>query len=292
MVYLTTIQIGLTGWGDHDSLYSATTNTSKKLQEYAAHFPTVEIDASFYAIQPERNIRKWLKETPEQFQFIPKAYQGMTGHLHGELPFTSKEEMFNAFIKSVEPLKAENKLAMVLFQFPPWFDCTKENVAYLKWCREQMGDFEVALEFRNRSWFSPVYYEKTLQFMESEKWIHSIVDEPQAGERSIPTVLHPTDPNKSLIRLHGRNVHGWNKPASGEDWRDVRYLYRYNQEELEQWKENLAFLQKNSKMTYMLFNNNSGGDSAANAKMMINILDIKYSGLAEKQLSFFPDEER
>ncbi|WP_226669416.1 DUF72 domain-containing protein [Metabacillus litoralis] len=289
---MTTIQIGLTGWGDHDSLYSATTNTSKKLQEYAAHFPTVEIDASFYAIQPERNIRKWLKETPEQFQFIPKAYQGMTGHLHGELPFTSKEEMFNAFIKSVEPLKAENKLAMVLFQFPPWFDCTKENVAYLKWCREQMGDFEVALEFRNRSWFSPVYYEKTLQFMESEKWIHSIVDEPQAGERSIPTVLHPTDPNKSLIRLHGRNVHGWNKPASGEDWRDVRYLYRYNQEELEQWKENLAFLQKNSKMTYMLFNNNSGGDSAANAKMMINILDIKYSGLAEKQLSFFPDEER
>lgn len=47
---MTTIQIGLTGWGDHDSLYSVTTNTTKKLQEYAAHFPTVEIDASFYAL--------------------------------------------------------------------------------------------------------------------------------------------------------------------------------------------------------------------------------------------------
>ncbi|TXC91183.1 DUF72 domain-containing protein [Metabacillus litoralis] len=292
MIFLSTIQIGLTGWGDHDSLYSATTNTSKKLQEYAAHFPTVEIDASFYAIQPERNIRKWLKETPENFQFIPKAYQGMTGHLHGELPFTTKEEMFSAFIKSVEPLKAQNKLAMVLFQFPPWYDCTKENVEYLKWCRDQLGDLDVALEFRNRSWFSPAYYEKTLQFMGSEKWIHSIVDEPQAGMRSIPTVLQPTDPNKTLVRLHGRNVHGWNKPASGEDWRDVRYLYRYNQEELETWKENLETLRNHSKNIYMLFNNNSGGDAAANAKMMINILDITYSGLAEKQLSLFPDEER
>jgi uncharacterized protein YecE (DUF72 family) len=288
---LTTIQIGLTGWGDHDSLYPSKTNPTNKLQEYAAHFPTVEIDASFYAIQPERNIAKWLSDTPDTFQFIPKAYQGMTGHLRGENLFETKQAMFKAYIKSIEPLKRANKLAMVLFQFPPWFQCNKENVMYLKWCREQMSDYDVALEFRNRSWFSHVHYEKTLQFMESEKWIHSIVDEPQAGERSIPTVLHPTDSSKTLIRLHGRNVHGWNKPASGDDWRDVRYLYRYNQEELLEWKDHLSSLQNLSKTIYMLFNNNSGGDAAENAKMMMNLLDITYTGLAEKQLSLFSLEE-
>lgn len=291
MIRLTTIQIGLTGWGDHDSLYPLKTNTTNKLQEYAAHFPTVEIDASFYAIQPERNIEKWINDTPETFQFIPKAYQGMTGHLRGESPFERKQDMFKAYIRSIEPLQRANKLAMVLFQFPPWFDCSKENVTYLKWCREQLGDIEVALEFRNRSWFSKDFYDKTLQFMESEKWIHSIVDEPQAGERSIPTVLHPTDSSKTLIRLHGRNVHGWNKPASSDNWRDVRYLYRYNQEELLEWQDHLNSLQKESETIFMLFNNNSGGDAAANAKMMLNLLNITYSGLAEKQLSLFSEDE-
>ncbi|MGM7722502.1 DUF72 domain-containing protein [Metabacillus sp. Hm71] len=288
---MSTIQIGLTGWGDHDSLYPLKTNTTNKLQEYAAHFPTVEIDASFYAVQPERNIVKWINDTPDTFQFIPKAYQGMTGHLRGDIPFENKEMMFKAYMQSLEPLKIANKLAMVLFQFPPWFDCRKENVAYLKWCREQMGDIEVALEFRNRTWFSVEYFDKTLQFMEAEKWIHSIVDEPQAGERSIPTVLHPTDPAKTLIRFHGRNVHGWNKPASGDNWRDVRYLYRYNQKELLEWKQHIQSLQKATDVIYLLFNNNSGGDAADNAKMMMNLLDISYSGLAQMQLSLFSDEE-
>lgn len=287
---MSTIQIGLTGWGDHDSLY-VNSNTTTKLQEYAAHFPTVEIDSSFYAIQPERNMEKWVRDTPEGFQFIAKAYQGMTGHLRGEIPFDNKIDMFHAYLNSLEPLKVSNKLAMVLFQFPPWFSCTKENVAYLKWCREIMGDTEVALEFRNRSWFSPTYYEKTLRFMEMEGWIHSIVDEPQAGERSIPTVLHPTNPHKTLIRLHGRNVYGWNKPANGDDWRDVRYLYKYNEPELQEWQENLSKIKSHTETIFMLFNNNSGGDAAENAKMMISLLGIHYSGLAEKQLSLFSDED-
>ncbi|WP_121663331.1 DUF72 domain-containing protein [Metabacillus litoralis] len=285
---MTSIQIGLTGWGDHESLYTGL-NTTNKLQEYAAHFPTVEIDSCFYAVQPERNMEKWVKDTPKGFQFIAKAYQGMTGHLRGEIPFDNKSDMFSAYIKSIQPLKNANKLAMVLFQFPPWFSCNKENVAYLKWCREKMGDTEVALEFRNRSWFSSSYYDKTLQFMEDEKWIHSIVDEPQAGERSIPTVLKPTTPHKTLIRLHGRNVYGWNKPANGDNWRDVRYLYRYNEEELLEWKDHLAEIQHRTETTYMLFNNNSGGDAADNAKMMINLLNLHYTGLAEKQLSLFQD---
>lgn len=287
---MSTIQIGLTGWGDHDSLY-LNPNTTNKLQEYAAHFPTVEIDSSFYAIQPDRNMEKWVRDTPEKFQFIAKAYQGMTGHLRGEIPFDNKSNMFTAYKRSLEPLKASNKLAMVLFQFPPWFSCTKENVAYLKWCREKMEDTEVALEFRNRSWFSPTFYEKTLKFMETEGWIHSIVDEPQAGERSIPTVLHPTNPRKTLIRLHGRNVYGWNKSANGDNWRDVRYLYRYNEKELKEWQEHLALIQKNTEIIYMLFNNNSGGDAAENAKMMIQRLGIQYTGLAEKQLSLFSNED-
>ena len=34
-------------------------------------------------------------------------------------------------------------------------------------------------------------------------------------------MIHATDKQKTLIRFHGRNVHGWNKPAEG-NWRAVR----------------------------------------------------------------------
>ncbi|KPL58984.1 DUF72 domain-containing protein [Rossellomorea vietnamensis] len=279
------IYIGVTGWGDHDTLYE-NVSPRDKLKEYGAHFPIVEVDTTFYAVQPIRNAEKWVKETPEDFKFIVKAYQGMTGHQRGEIPFETKEEMFRAFKESLTPYVEAGKLAMVLLQFPPWYDCKKENVDYIRYCREQLKDFPLSLEFRNQSWFRPEYREKTLSFMEKEGWIHSICDEPQAGEGSVPRVLEATHEDATLIRFHGRNLYGWNKP-NGEDWREVRYLYRYNRAELEEWIPHLHQLHERSKDLYILFNNNSGGDAADNAKELIELLGLEYEGLAPKQLDLF-----
>lgn len=279
------IFIGVTGWGDHDSLYDQP-NTKNKLAVYASHFPIVEVDTSFYAIPPIKNVEKWVKDTPSNFQFIVKAFQGMTLHTRGEIPFSSRELMFEAFKESLKPFINSKKLAMVLFQFPPWFDCTKENVQYLRWCKQQMGNIPCALEFRHQSWFFQEYMDKTISFMKEEGWIHSICDEPDAGMYSIPTVLKVTDKEKALVRFHGRNVHGWNR-KNHENWREVRYLYNYNDRELLEWKDHLLKLQKESKNLYVLFNNNSGNDAAINAKRLIELLGIEYEGLAPRQLELF-----
>lgn len=281
------IYIGVTGWGDHDSLYPAQMKAKDKLAEYSSHFPVVEVDASFYAVQPIRNAEKWVRETPDNFRFVVKAYQGMTGHQRGEEPpFETKAEMFQAFKESLYPYQEANKLAMVLFQFPPWFDCKKENVQYLRYCKQEMGDLPVALEFRNQSWFTPTYRNNTLSFMKQEGWIHAIADEPQAGNGSIPIVPVVTDQNLTLVRMHGRNVHGWNKPNDA-NWREVRYLYKYNQDELLEWKKRVLQLQESSKEIIVLFNNNSGGDAAGNAKEFQKMLDIDYEGLAPRQMNLF-----
>lgn len=277
------IYIGVTGWGDHDSLYPGQISSRDKLKAYAGHFPIVEVDSAFYAIQPKRNAKKWINETPSTFQFIVKAYQGMTGHMRGEIPFENKQAMFRAFKESLEPYIESDKLAMTLFQFPPWFKCIRENVEYLRWCKHEMGDIPCALEFRHQSWFSSQYRQKTLDFLTIEKWIHSICDEPQSGEGSIPTVLKVTTPEKVLVRFHGRNLHGWQK-RNAEDWREVRYLYRYNQQELQEWAYSIRELANDTKDVYLLFNNNSGGDAADNAKEMISLLKIEYEGLAPRQL--------
>ncbi|GKU83206.1 DUF72 domain-containing protein [Niallia sp. NCCP-28] len=280
------INIGLTGWGDHDSLYRANTSSRNKLVEYAAYFPIVEVDASFYAVQPKKNGEKWSRETPADFRFIVKAYQGMTGHQRGELPFSTTEEMFTAFIASLEPYQKANKLSMVLFQFPPWFDCIKENVLYLRTCKKLMGNIPCALEFRHQSWFMPKFRDKTLQFMKEEGWIHSICDEPQAGTGSIPAIIEPSNEESVLIRFHGRNVQGWQQ-KNNPKWREVRYLYKYNQKELEEWREHINYLHSVCKNIFVVFNNNSGGDAADNALQLIKLLNIEYKNLAPRQLDLF-----
>jgi uncharacterized protein YecE (DUF72 family) len=149
-----------------------------------------------------------------------------------------------------------------------------------------MGDIPCALEFRHQSWFIPQFRQGTIDFMKAEQWIHSICDEPQSGEGSIPTVLEVSDSEKVLVRFHGRNIHGWQKKHA-ENWREVRYLYRYNHAELKEWADSVRRLTTECANVYLLFNNNSGGDAADNAKEMMAILNIDYDGLAPRQLDLF-----
>jgi uncharacterized protein YecE (DUF72 family) len=64
-------------------------------------------------------------------------------------------------------------------------------------------------------------------------------------------------------------------------------LYRYNVKELQEWTLRVKELHKDCKDIYILFNNNSGGDAADNAKQFIDLLGIVYDGLAPRQLNLF-----
>ncbi|MEK8216757.1 MULTISPECIES: DUF72 domain-containing protein [unclassified Paenibacillus] len=279
------IKIGLTGFGDHEELYGKI-KPADRLPTYSAHFPIVEIDSSFYAVQPVRNYAKWVSQTPDAFRFIVKAYQGMTGHLREKKNYyDTPEEMYQAFHTSIEPVRAAGKLAMALFQFPPWFDCTKENVQFLREAKQRMLDVPSAIEFRNDSWYSPEMQAKTLQFLEQEGWIHTVADEPQAGSGSVPIVPVATSPDITYVRLHGRNAQGWSQ-SSHPNWRSLRYLYRYSTEELTEWRDRLLALEQSCRELYVVFNNNSGGDATDNAKELQTLLGID-GGLAPRQLDLF-----
>lgn len=265
------IVIGLTGWGDHDSLYAPGTAAKDKLKVYARHFAIVEMDSAFYAVQPPDRMARYAEETPEGFGFVVKAYQGMTGHLRGKPYYDNDNDMYGAFRDSLTPLREAGKLTAALFQYPPWFDCNKENVRLLRETKKRMEGFPCALEFRHQSWFAPEMKEKTIAFMRDEGWIHSVCDEPQAGSGSIPTVPEATCPDLTLVRMHGRNVGGWNQSGNA-NWREVRYLYDYNESELNEWGATLARLAEGSRCVGVIFNNNSGGHAAGNAKQMMRLL--------------------
>lgn len=274
------IAVGLAGWGDHDSLYAPGTSPKDKLKRYAEHFALVEMDSSFYAVQPPERMARYAAETPDGFGFVVKAYQGMTGHLRGKPYYARDEEMYAAFCESLAPLQAAGKLTAVLFQYPPWFDCTKDNVRTLRETKKRMGDFPCALEFRHQSWFTPAYRDKTLAFMRGEGWIHSVCDEPQAGSGSVPTVPVATDPSYTLVRMHGRNAAGWQQNGNA-NWREVRYLYDYSEEELSAWKERVQRLLADCAAVGVIFNNNSGGHAAGNAKTFQRLLGLPVATLPD-----------
>lgn len=281
-----TIQIGVTGWGDHDTLYNQQVTARDKLAVYGSHFPVVEVDSTYYAIPAQNTCQKWVDDTPDGFSFVVKANRQMTGHDRKSLSNDEAKELFQAFSQSIDPIRKAGKLAAVLFQFPPWFDVNKDNIRKLRKIKALFPDLPLALEFRNQSWFVPSFRNETISFMREEGWIHTICDEPQAGEGSVPTVLAPTSDEKTVIRLHGRNEYGWS--LSGHpDQRKYRCLYRYNEKELQEWTDWIQMLQKESKDIFVLFNNNSGGDAADNAKQLIDLLGIDYSGLNPRQMDFF-----
>lgn len=281
------INIGLTGWGDHDTLYEDLARKSDKLKTYSSHFPIVELDASYYAIQPERNIKKWINETPERFQFVVKIHQALTLHADFRDFSETRQELFDAFKEMLAPLQESQKLAMVLVQFPPWFECSSQNIKYILYVKQQLQDYPMCVEFRHQSWFNDQFKEETLSFLTEHQIIHAVVDEPQVKDASIPLVNRITS-DIAFVRYHGRNVHGWTKKdMTDQEWRDVRYLYNYNKTELLDLAQKVKILEQKAKKVYVVFNNNSGGHAAQNAKTYQNILGIDYEGLAPQQLKLF-----
>lgn len=278
------IHIGLTGWSDHELIAP---HSKRKLLDYAAHFPVVEMDTSFYAIPSQKNVLNWVDSTPEGFQFIPKAYGPLTGHKRRSDETRPLKELFETYQAAFHPMVESGKVKAFLFQFPPYFSCTKESVTYLRFVRKMMNDLPIAVEFRHRSWYSEEFKEGTLNLLRELRFIHVVVDQPQTPNNSVPFTPVATHPEKSFIRLHGRNYQGWLGGDDTKDWRAVRTLYDYSKEELEEIKQAALELETQSKEVTVIFNNNSGGHAAPNAKAFQKMLGIDYEGLAPRQLDLF-----
>ena len=89
------------------------------------------------------------------------------------------------------------------------------------------------------------------------------------------------------MRIRGRNVHGWLKPGHGQKWREVRYLYDYNKEELEEISRAVKKLADAAENVYVIFNNNSGGHAAGDAKEFQKMNGLSFDGLSPKQMDLF-----
>lgn len=280
------ITMGMTTWTEHPVLIH-NEQRPVTLNEYAQHFPTVEVDTFFYALPQMSTIQNWLAAVPEDFTFIIKAHQGMTLHRRhqdkGELA-----TLFEQYRRTIAPLVAAGQLKTVLFQFPPYFDASVADIEYLKLVRTWMGQLPVAVELRNSSWYQPGVVDSLISYCRDLKFTLVAADEPHDTVTSVPFKLVTTNPDLVLLRLHGRNKEGW--ANQDKSWRKTRTLYRYSEKVLAAFAQAIRALNPTPKEICVVFNNNSAKDAAPNALQLQKMMGIHFSGLAPRspeQLDLF-----
>lgn len=272
------ITIGLTTWTEHPALIN-NEQRPVTLNEYAQHLPTVEVDTFFYALPQVTAIQNWLAEVPESFQFIVKTHRGMTLHERGQEK-GELEQLFNRYRKTVAPLVAAGQLKTVLFQFPPYFDASPQDIEYLRLVRLWMGNLPIAIELRNQTWYRPGTLKSLLAFCRELHFTLVAADEPHGTVTSVPFVLATTNPDLVMMRLHGQNTEGWIN--QGKSWRKTRTLYKYSSAELQVFCDQINQLTPQPKELCVVFNNNSGKDAAPNALQLQKMLGIHFTGLAPR----------
>jgi uncharacterized protein YecE (DUF72 family) len=119
--------------------------TKKYLAFYAEHFPTTEINNTFYRMPTLKLTESWYAEAPEGFLFTLKLSQRIT---HFKRLKNVDEEM-EFFLASAVGLK--EKLGPILVQLPPNFK--KDLEALDGFLSKFASRARLAFEFRHDSWF-------------------------------------------------------------------------------------------------------------------------------------------
>jgi uncharacterized protein YecE (DUF72 family) len=268
---------------------------AERLAFYAAQFPIVEVDATYYAPPAERTSGLWVERTPPEFIFDVKAFRLLTQHptppsalwkdFREELPAELAEkrniymrdlprelqaEAVRLFREGLMPLHSAGKLGVVLFQMPPFVYPTRGSFGYLKWAAEHLEDFQLAVEFRNGRWLDDEHRDDTLNFLERHNLVYVCVDEPQGFNSSVPPVVAVTGPIAE-VRFHGRNAENWEKKGITAA---ERFRYEYSQQELEEWVPRIETLAKESDTVHALMNNCYADYGIRSANLLADLLAV------------------
>jgi uncharacterized protein YecE (DUF72 family) len=133
------------------SFYPEKLPAKKYLSYYAEHFPTTEINNTFYRMPTAKLCEGWYAEVPENFSFTLKLSQRITHFKR----LKNVDDDVNFFLDSAASLK--EKLGPVLVQLPPNFKIDLELLeAFLEKFAKQA---KLAFEFRHQSWFVDELFE-------------------------------------------------------------------------------------------------------------------------------------
>jgi len=293
------ILVGSCSWADKTLIDSgwyppSVKSPAQRLRYYAEQFPIVEADSPYYAIPLPQVAESWVQRTPRDFLFDVKSYALFTGHgaqiaslpkelretlppalqekknvYARDLPPGSLDDLWRRWNDVLLPLDSAGKLGVVLFQFPPWFGPSHANREYILEAKARLGQYTMAVEFRNGAWMrEPQDQERTLRFLSEHRIPYVCVDEPQGFRSSVPPVAAVTAP-VALLRMHGRNAATWEARAATAA---ERFDYLYSEDELREWVPRIQRLAEQAREVHVLMNNCHRDYSVRNARQIAEML--------------------
>jgi uncharacterized protein YecE (DUF72 family) len=234
------VYIGTSGFSYKDwrnNFYPSTLKADHYLEYYSSHFPTVEINSSFYTIPKVSTINKWREETPEDFCFAIKASRFIT-HLK---KLKNTQELIDNFLNIISIL--DSKLGPILFQLPPKM---KVNLSvFQRFLSILPANYKYVFEFRHSSW----YVEQVYQILKEYNYALCIHDHLDAPSPLIITADY------CYLRMHGPDGH---------------YLTEYRHNELVKIA-NFINETKRQNDIYCYFNNDTKAFAINNAKTLRNL---------------------
>ena len=237
--------IGTSGWVYRHwmpplgTFYPSKLPSARQLPFYAEHFPTVEVNFSFYRL-PERSVfETWREQTPDDFLFAVKGNRYLTHMKRLKDP----EEPLERLLDRAAGLGT--KLGPILFQFPARWPLNLDRLAQFL---DALGPYRpgrYAFEFRHDSWL--------------------VADVYRLLERAEAALCLPVSPvvpvdvrltaSWTYIRMHGG-----------------RASIGFGDDELTTWAGHVRAFMDQGADTYVYFNNDPEGHAIVDARRLRDTL--------------------
>jgi uncharacterized protein YecE (DUF72 family) len=239
------IWIGTSGWSYKEwagHFYPKGWPKKDEFLYYVRHFPSVEINATFYRLPTKKMVRGWRERSPEGFVFAVKGSRYLT-HIR-RLRDTGKG--LQKYFRRLTPLA--DRTGPILWQLPPSFAKNDENWRRLtRFLARVPRDHRHAIEFRHPSWMDRQTFDLLREHDVANVWISSL---------KMPMDYTITS-DFVFLRFHG---------LVGGAYHD------YTDDELRPWAEQLVKAARKKIPAYVYFNNDLNTRAPLNGHALMRLV--------------------
>lgn len=236
------LQIGTSGWVYKHWMgifYPPHLPGEEQLPFFAQHFPTVEVNFSFYRLPEKVVFENWRSQSPENFLFAVKGSRYLT-HMK---KLKDAQEPLERLMERAGGLSS--KLGPILFQFPHTWPLNIDRLESFLILLKEYPQQRYTFEFRHSSWLIPEVY----KLLESAGAALCLPVSP-----TVPLDVCLTAP-WTYIRMHAG-----------------QWGVGYSNEELIIWAERIRSFLRSGNDVYVYFNNDPDGHALRDAKRLEDML--------------------
>jgi len=235
------IVIGTSGWQYRDwrdRFYPRELRTEDWLRFFSRHFPSVEVNNSFYRLPSAESFGRWAAQVPDGFIIAVKASRYITHVKRLKEP----AEPLALLWERMQPLG--DRRGPVLLQLPPRFE---PDAGRLQAVLDALPNgMQLAVELRDRRWER----DDIFAMLDAAGAAFVYADRPRAQVPDIQTG------GWSYIRFHQGSSSG---PG-------------YDRRKLERWADRIAGLDGD---VYVYFNNDPTGAAIRDARTLFRLLEAR-----------------